>query len=94
MNERIKQLLTEIDNERLKMDQCHHDFGQPFYNPDSEKQPTGYETVGQGSDVWTQVTGWKDVDIPRWTRVCTVCGFEQHTTEQEPIITGHQPKFK
>ena len=54
----------------------------------------GYKMIQQGSDVWGDFQGYHEVEKPRWTRKCTECGFEQHTTEQKPIIKGFEPDFK
>lgn len=94
MNNKMRELQRLIEIEKEKMNLCKHSFGPAFYTPYTEKEPYGFKTVGKGSDVWTEPEGYRDVTKERWTRACTICGFEQHTTEQEPIITGHKPKFK
>lgn len=94
MNENIQRLQQQIQAEESKIRNCDHLFGDPFYNPETIKEPYGFKTVAMGSDVWTEPEGYRDVEKDRWTRVCSKCGYEQHTTEKEPIINGYQPKFK
>lgn len=93
MNSKIKELQDQIRLEEAKIQNCKHTFADPFYNPETVRESYGYKVVGQGSDVWTEPEGYHDVKKDRWTRICTICGHEQHTNKQEPIISGHQPKF-
>ena len=83
---RIKALNQQIAN-------CHHDFKDAIYDPDVVKEPYGFKTVGQGSDIWTEPTGFHDVSKARWSRECKKCGYKQYTTKSEPIISGTKPKF-
>jgi len=94
MNDKIKQLQKEIEVEQEKMRKCKHTFGEPYYNPEKEMKGYGYKMVAQGSDVYGEFEGYIEVNVPRWTRKCTECKFEQHTKEQKPIIKGFEPDFK
>lgn len=93
MNDKIRELQKQIQNEESKIRNCKHNFGQPYYDPETVKEPYGYRTVGQGSDVWSEPMGYRDVKKDRWTRKCSSCGFEQHTNKQEPVIKEFKPKF-
>lgn len=93
MNDKIKQLQAEIEREREKMRNCNHDFDKPFYNPETKMEPTGFRQVAQGSDIWTESTGYTEKSIPRWTRKCKICGKEEHTYKEKPIIKGYEPDF-
>jgi DNA integrity scanning protein DisA with diadenylate cyclase activity len=92
-NDRIKQLQNEIESEKRKIQNCKHIFDKAFYNPETIKEPYGYEMKAQGSDVYYEPKGYKDVKKDRWTRKCTICGNEEHTDKQKPIINGYEPSF-
>jgi len=94
MNEKIRQLEADIEKERKKISNCNHIFGKSFYNP--EKYMKGYGSVqdGAGSDPHWSYAGYTEAEKPRWTRICSECGYEQHAYEQQPIITGYEPSFK
>jgi len=79
INNTIEQLQQQIAAEQKKMQQCAHKFGEPFSDPETTKEPYGFKQVGHGSDVYTEAEGWKDVLVPRWTRICTICGAKEHT---------------
>lgn len=93
MNDKIKDLQRQIEDEKRKISKCKHIFGTPFSNPDKKMEAYGYKMVAQGSDVWHEPQGYKEVSVPRWTRICSECGYEEHTNKTEPIITGNKPKF-
>jgi hypothetical protein len=93
MNDRIKQLQKEIELERHKMSNCKHEFSKPFYDPEIVKEGYGSVQDGAGSDPHWSYAGYRDVKKDRWTKKCIHCGFEMHTYEQKPIITGYEPKF-
>lgn len=83
---RIEQLRKEIAN-------CKHDWKNVIFDPETVKEPYGYKTVGQGSDVWTEPTGYHDVQKNRWSRECKTCGHKEYTYTQEAVKTDYQPKF-
>lgn len=93
MNDNIKKLQEQIAQEQRKIDSCSHQFSFPEKEYYSEMEPYGFKTVAQGSDVWTEAEGYREVQKERWVRKCRMCGFCQYTTKTEPIITGYQPKF-
>ena len=93
MNDKIKMLQDQIEAEKKKIANCKHEFDKSFYNPETVKEPYGSEMVTQGSDVWYEPTGYHNVKKDRWTRKCKLCGYEQHTDKQKPIITGYEPSF-
>lgn len=93
MNDRIKQLQEEINAEKRKIDNCQHEFGDAYNNPETVRESYGYRTVAQGSDIWAEPEGYRDVIKPRWTRKCSKCGLEQHTNKKKPIITDYTPDF-
>jgi hypothetical protein len=93
MNDNIKRLQKQIESEKRKIANCKHDFDKSFYNSETVREPYGYKMVAQGSDVWGEPQGYHDVKKDRWTRKCKVCGFEQHTYSQKPIVSGYEPSF-
>lgn len=93
MNDRIKELQREIELEKSKMTNCNHEFGKPYYNPDTKTEPYGFRQVAHGSDIWTEAEGYREVKVDRWSRKCKKCGFEEHTNKQKPIIQGYEPDF-
>lgn len=93
MNDKIRQLQEQIDVERSRIANCDHNFGKPYSNPETKQEGYGYRMVGHGSDVWGEYEGYRPVEVPRWTRKCSICGHEEHTYKQKPIISGHEPSF-
>lgn len=95
MNERIKHLQEEIEKERDRISSCSHKWGNTFYNPETYKKPYGVRTIAHGSDVWSEPEGYEDAQKPRWTRICSECGFEQNTYDQKPVVVKkYIPDFK
>ena len=93
MNDNIRKLQDQIDAEKRKISNCKHDFDKPFFNPETVNEPYGHRMVTHGSDVWFEAEGYREVKRDRWTRVCKICGCEQHTNKQKPIVSGHEPSF-
>jgi hypothetical protein len=93
MNERIRQLNEQIRQEEKRISNCEHTFDKVYYNPETVYEGYGIKSVVQGSDIWSEYEGYRNVKKDRWTRKCNKCGYEQHTNKQEPIIKGYQPKF-
>ena len=92
MNDNIRRLQEQIEAEKRKISNCQHDFDKPFYNSETTLEPYGYNVVARGSDVHYE-NAYRKVKKDRWTRKCKICGFEQHTYKQKPIISGHEPSF-
>lgn len=93
MNDKIKELQKQIEVEKEKMRNCSHTFGKVFYNPEKTKEWVFTHYSGHGSDPFPEGY-YKDKEIPRWTRICSECGQEEHTYKQKPIVTGFEPDFK
>lgn len=93
MNDNIKRLQAKIEAEQKKVQNCSHKFGEATYNPYIRKEPYGFKTVGHGSDVWTEPAGYMDVKKDRWTRVCTICGKEEHTDKKVAVVSNYKPDF-
>jgi len=94
MNDRIRQLQEQIEFEKRQIQNCKHEFGDAYSNPEIVSEPTGFRTVVQGSDIWSEATDYRDVQKPRWTRKCKKCGFEQHTKTTKPVIKEYVPDFR
>ena len=86
MSEKIRKLQKEIEAEKVKMSRCCHNFGKVFYNPEIVKEGYGVKQDGAGSDPHWTYEGYRDVEKPRWTRVCGLCGYEQHTYKQKNVV--------
>ena len=93
MNDRIRELNKLIEAEKAKINSCKHEFGTTVFDPEKVREGYGYKVVAHGSDVWGEYAGYHNVDKPRWTRKCKLCGFEQHTYKQKPIVSGFEPEF-
>ena len=95
-NERIERLQKEIEAEKAKMSNCRHEYDEPFYDPETVREPYGSKLVGHGSDVWSEPQGYHDVRKDRWTRICIHCGKKEHSYELERVIiktNDFKPKF-
>lgn len=93
MNAKIKRLQEEIEAEKIKISNCKHVFNKPYYNPETVKEGYGSVQDGFGSDPHWSYAGYREVKKDRWTRKCDICGFEEHTSKQKPIINGYEPSF-
>lgn len=93
MNDKIRELQKQIEEERQRISKCKHVFDKPFYNPETVLEGYGSKMIAQGSDIWYDYEGYHNVQKERWTRKCTVCGYEEHTKQQKPIVVGHEPDF-
>lgn len=95
MNERLRQeqLRMELAQSEARMKKCIHVFDEPIFDPETVKEGYGSVQDGAGSDPHWSYAGYHDVLKPRWSRECKLCGKIEYTYEQEPVITGHKPKF-
>jgi len=68
INDKIKSLRSQIKEEENRIRHCKHDFLDAKYDPDTVKEPYGYNLVAHGSDVWSEPIGYRDVKKDRWSR--------------------------
>ena len=93
MNQKIRDLQDQIKIEETRIRNCNHEYDDPFSNPEESKEAYGSKMVAQGSDIWPEPEGYRDVTIPRWTRICAECGNEQHTYKKKPVVSDYVPDF-
>lgn len=93
MNDKIRDLQRQIEADQSKISNCKHTWCEAYYDPETTKEPYGYRTEKQGSDVWGMPEGYRDVTKDRWSRKCTKCGHVEHTYTQEAVIKEYKPKF-
>lgn len=71
---REEQLKEEYERKlsalRAEQNRCCHEWGEVKYDPEIKKDPYGYRMVTQGSDVWGEPEGYRDVEHKRWSRTC------------------------
>jgi hypothetical protein len=94
MNDKIRELQKQIEAEKRKVANCKHDFDSAFFNPETIAVPYGSKMEHSGSDVWFVPAGYREEQKDRWSRKCKICGFEQHTYKQKPIVAGNEPSFE
>lgn len=70
---------------RAEQNRCSHEWGEVKYDPEIKKVPYGYKTITQGSDVWGEPEGYRDVEHKRWSRTCKKCGKVEYTTHRVPV---------
>lgn len=92
---REEQLKREYESKlsalRREQSNCNHEWGEVKYDPEIKREPYGYRIVTQGSDVWGEPKGYRDVEHKRWSRTCKKCGKVEYTKEQ--VATKYEPKF-
>lgn len=92
---REEQLKEEYERKlsalRAEQNRCCHEWGEVKYDPEIKKEPYGYRMVTQGSDVWGEPEGYRDVEHKRWSRTCKKCGKVEYTTHQVPV--KYEPVF-
>ena len=93
MNDRVRELQKQIFEENQKMERCSHSWGEPFYNPATEKVGYGSVQDGAGSDPHWSYAGYEDKKVDQWTRKCTKCGKEENTRKQTPVVSRYEPDF-
>ncbi|HWY36085.1 MAG TPA: hypothetical protein VNX68_15680 [Nitrosopumilaceae archaeon] len=91
--EEINELQSKINQLKNNISNCKHDWTEAKYDPETVKEGYGYKQVAQGSDVWGEYEGYRDVKKSRWSRKCKVCGHIQYTDKQEIVEVKKQPKF-
>jgi hypothetical protein len=91
--DKIKKLKEEIDSLQREINNCNHVFNKPKYDPETVKEGYGSVYDGAGSDPHWSYAGYRDVEKPRWSKECTICGKKVYTYKQKPIITGTEPDF-
>ena len=92
-SEEIKHLQGKISQLQKVIKNCKHNWAKAKYDPETVKEGYGNVMVAHGSDVWSDFEGYRDVDKPRWSRKCNVCGHVEYTYTQEVIKVEKQPKF-
>lgn len=88
LKEEYERKLSDL---RAEQDRCFHELGEVKYEPEIKKEPYGYRMVTQGSDVWGEPEGYRDVEYKRWSRTCKKCGKVEYTTHQVPV--KYEPVF-
>ena len=76
---------------RKEQDNCAHEWNEPVYDPEIKSEPSGFESVRQGSDSWYRPTSFHNVEYPRWSRTCKKCGKVEYTKDQ--VAVKYEPKF-
>lgn len=94
MNDKIKELQRQIEQENKKIASCRHEFGDSYYDPDYKMVPYGGHYEGHGSDPTWVPDGYEKKEFPQWSRKCNKCGLIQSTTEREAVVTSYKPKFR
>ncbi len=73
--------------------QCSHVWESTIYNPEKKMVPYGCKTIVQGSDIWSEPEGYREENVPRWSRRCEKCGKVEYTYKQKPIISDYEADF-
>ena len=96
MNEYDKQkdLHRQLEASKNAMSNCSHDFDKTIYDPEMIKEGYGSVQDGAGSDPHWSYAGYTDVDKPRWSRKCKICGKVEYTHEQEIVLVQKEARFK
>lgn len=83
------------EKERLfrKQNSCQHLWSNPIRDDRIEKVGYGLHVKGQGSDCWSEYEGYTNKQIPRWKRICKLCGKIEYTEKQGPVISSYKPSF-
>ena len=93
MNDKIKELQAQIEAEKNKIANCKHEFGKPFTENYTVKEGYGSKMIVQGSDIWYEHEGYRDVTKTRYGRKCINCGFTEYTEKTKPVISNYEPDF-
>lgn len=85
-----KQKFAQIEREQS---QCSHIWEQTIYNPAKKMVPYGCRVLRQGVDFWSEPEGYREENVPRWSRRCKKCGKVEYTYKQKPIISDYEADF-
>ena len=95
MMSKEEQLKMEYESKlatlRTEQNNCRHEWGEVKYDPEIKTEPYGCRTVNQGSDIWCEPEGYRNVEHKRWSRTCKKCGKVEYTKEQ--VAVKYEPKF-
>lgn len=92
--DRLEQQYILRRNEILqKQSNCSHNWSEPQYDPETKKEGYGIRMVHQGTDMWPEYEGYRDVTVPRWSRICSKCGKVEYAYKQRPVIERYEPDF-
>lgn len=80
----------ELENMRREQSACIHDWKEVKYDPEIIKEPQ-YEIRWQGVDCWSEIVGYTEKKVDRWSRTCKKCGKVEYTKEQKVI--KYEPNF-
>lgn len=86
-----KEYEQKLADLRRKQSNCNHIWGETQYDPEFKQEPTSWEYEGAGSDKWPIATGYRTVEVKRWSRICKCCGKVEYTNEQ--VAVKYEPKF-
>ena len=80
----------ELENMRREQSACIHDWEEVKYDPEIIKKPK-CEIRWQGVDCWSEIVGYTEKKVDRWSRTCKKCGKVEYTKEQKAI--KYEPNF-
>jgi len=91
----INELQEKINSLKHKVENCQHDFPKPVYDPETVSEGYGSVQDGKGSDPHWSFAGYHDVQKPRWSRKCNLCGKVEYTNSQKTVAieTKTEPDF-
>lgn len=90
--QQIENLQREMERLKNVQKNCQHVWGKVVSDPDVEKEFVYTHMGGRGSDPYPEGY-YKDKDVPRWSRTCTVCGVKEYTKTLETVEVKKEPKF-
>lgn len=88
IQDKIDSLKREIKQWEYKQSNCVHIWLSPKYDPEIKYEeyalPGQYDT--QGIHMWPR-TSTREVQVPRWSRTCSLCGATEYTFAQKETKT-------
>ncbi len=76
MYDRKEELERNTNRNLLKereQSQCSHIWEPTIYNPEKKMVPYGCRVLRQGVDFWSEPEGYREENVPRWSRRCRKC---------------------
>lgn len=93
IRQQIEEHQAKIHELQRQMSNCHHDFKDSIYDPETVREGYGSKLIAHGSDVEYRYEGYHNVQKDRWSRECKICGKKEYTYTREPVIDHYRPKF-
>ena len=96
LQQKINSIKKELLNLQSKQEQCNHEYNESKYNPYYNKEMFFTDECEVGDVHHHPEILYRIIKKDRWTRVCSKCGFIDHTKSQRKVVVSKrfEPNWK